>query len=61
MKGESKEKAEIYDMTVVQSDDYGNLIDSIVEPEKIRLMDFINLCDNPGYCMNLLRKWRLIL
>lgn len=60
-RSEGKEKAEIYDMTVVQSDDYGNLIDSIVEPEKIRLMDFINLCDNPGYCMNLLRKWRLIL
>ena len=56
-----KEKAEIYDMTVVQSDDYGNLIESIVEPEKVRLMDFINLCDNPGPCMNLLRKWRLIL
>lgn len=57
---EGKEKAEIYDMAVIQSDDYGVLIDSIVENEKKRLLDFINLCENQGYCMNLLEKWRLI-
>lgn len=56
-----KEKAEIYDMTVIQKDEYGDLIESITNPEKLRLMDFINLCDNPGYCMDLLEKWRLII
>ena len=51
----------IYDIAVIQEDDYGELIDSVVEPEKLRLLDFINLCNNPGYCMNLLEKWRLML
>ena len=59
-KSDEKEKAEIYDMTVIQEDESGELIDSIVEPEKIRLLDFISLCNNPGYCMDLLEKWRLI-
>lgn len=57
---EGKEKAEIYDMAVIQSDEYGNLIDSIVKDEKNRLMDFINLCENQGPCIKLLEKWRLL-
>ena len=57
---EGKEKAEIYDMAVIQSDEYGNLIDSITEAEKNRLMDFINLCENQGPCIKLLEKWRLL-
>ena len=57
---EGKEKAEIYDMAVIQSDEYGNLIDSIIEGEKNRLMDFINLCENQGPCIKLLEKWRLL-
>lgn len=57
---EGKEKAEIYDMAVIQSDEYGNLIDSIIEAEKNRLMDFINLCENQGHCIKLLEKWRLL-
>lgn len=59
-RSEGKEKAEIYDMTVIQEDEYGDLIESITEPEKVRLLDFIHLCKNQGYCMNLLEKWRLI-
>ena len=59
-RSEGKEKAEIYDMTVIQEDEYGDLIESITGHEKVRLLDFIQLCKNQGYCMNLLEKWRLI-
>ena len=57
---EGKEKAEIYDMAVIQSDDSGNLIESIIEGEKNRLKDFISLCENQGPCIKKLEKWRLI-
>lgn len=59
-KSEGKTKAEIYDMAVVQSDFSGELISSIIEPEKNRLIDFMNSSDNPDYCMKFLEKWRII-
>ena len=39
----------------------GNPIDDIVHYEKIRLLDFIQSSNNPGDCMNLLRKWGISL
>lgn len=48
-------------MAVVGKEESGKIIESIVEPERIRLMDFINSADNPGYCMDLLEKWGVIL
>ena len=55
----NKEKAEIYDMAVIE---YGSTgpIEEIVENEKIRLLDFINFSDNPDECMELLIEWRII-
>lgn len=60
-RSEGKEKADIYDMAVVEYDYSGEIIGSIVEPEKERMMDFIKSSNNPGYCMNLLEKWSVIL
>ena len=52
-----KDKAEIYDMAVIVYDSTGKPISSIVDNEKIRLIDFINSSDNPDECMELLKKW----
>lgn len=60
-RSEGKDKAEIYDMTVIEYDSLGNPIDDIVHYEKIRLKDFIQSSDNPGECMDLLRKWGISL
>ena len=60
-RSEGKDKAEIYDMVVVEYDSLGNPIDDIVRYEKIRLEDFINSSDNPGECMELLKKWGISL
>ena len=60
-RSEGKDKAVIYDMAVIQKDSYGDLVDNIVESEKIRLLDFINSSANPDYGMNLLEKWKVIL
>ena len=48
-------------MAVIEYDYSGEIINSIVEPEMERMMDFINSSDNPGYCMKLLEKWSVIL
>ena len=60
-RSEGKDKAEIYDMAVIEYDSLGNPIDDIVHYEKIRLLDFIQSSNNPGDCMNLLRKWGISL
>ena len=60
-RSDGKEKADIYDMAVIEYDYSGEIINSIVEPEMERMMDFINSSDNPGYCMKLLEKWSVIL
>ena len=52
-----KEKAEIYDMTIIQKNDTGKFVEGIVKYEKIRLLDFINSANNSGDCIKLLRKW----
>lgn len=58
---EDKTKAKIYDMAVIQSDYSGELIKSITDAEEKRIMDFINLCENPDEGMELIKKWGLIL
>ncbi len=55
----NKDKAIIYDMAVIEYDNYGP-IKEIVENEKIRLLDFIHFSDNPDDGMELLIKWRII-
>lgn len=55
----NKNKAEIYDMAVVEYDENGP-IKEIVDNEIIRLKDFIRFSDNPDECMELLIEWRLI-
>lgn len=60
-RSDGKEKADIYDMAVIEYDYSGEIINSIVEPEMERMIDFINSSDNPGYCMKLLEKWSVIL
>lgn len=60
-RSDGKEKADIYDMAVIEYDYSGEIINSIVEPEMERMIDFINSSDNSGYCMKLLEKWSVIL
>lgn len=60
-RSDGKDKAEIYDMAVIEYDSLGNPIDEIVYYEKIRLKDFIQSSDNPGECMDLLRQWGISL
>lgn len=60
-RSEGKDKAEIYDMAVIEYDSLGNPIDDIVHYEKVRLNDFIQSSHNPGDCMKLLRKWGISL
>ncbi|MBQ7928121.1 MAG: DEAD/DEAH box helicase family protein [Methanobrevibacter sp.] len=60
-RSEGKDKAEIYDMVVLEYDSLGNPIEDIVRYEKIRLEDFINSSDNPGECMELLKEWGISL
>lgn len=54
---EGKEKAEIYDMAIIQKDDNGKFVEGIVKYETIRLLDFINSANNSGDCVKLLKKW----
>lgn len=60
-RSEGKDKAEIYDMAVIEYDSLGNPIDDIVHYEKVRLHDFIQSSHNPGDCMKLLREWGISL
>lgn len=55
-----KENALIYDMVVVQYDDYGEVIHEITQSEKDRMLDFIEDSDNQGYSINLLSKWGVL-
>lgn len=58
---ENKDKAEIYDMAVIEYDSLGEPINDIVGNEKERLLDFIKFSTNTENCMELLRKWRIVL
>ena len=60
-RSESKDKAVIYDMVVMEYDSVGVPIDDIVHYEKIRVDDFINSSDNAGECLELLKKWGISL
>lgn len=60
-RSKGKDKAEIYDMAVIEYDSVGDPIDDIVHYEKIRLKDFIKSSDNPGECMDLLKEWGISL
>lgn len=57
---EGKKKALIYDMAVVQYDNYGEVIYEITQLEKDRMLDFIGDSDNQGYSINLLSKWGVL-
>lgn len=55
-----KEKATIFDMVVIEYDYFGNLVESIVESEKNRMLNFIENSKNQGYTVNLLNKWGIL-
>lgn len=57
---EGKKKALIYDMAVVQYDNYGEVIYEVTQSEKDRMLDFIEDSDNQGYSINLLSKWGVL-
>ena len=56
----NKDKAKIYDMTVIEKDKKGNFIESIVDSETERIKEFINYSDNPDYSLELLKKWSVL-
>lgn len=53
--------AEIYDMAVIEYDEFDEPMLSITEVEKMRMLDFIYSSDNPDYGIDLLKKWGLML
>lgn len=57
---EGKKKALIYDMAVVQYDNYGEVIYDVTQSEKDRMLDFIEDSDNQGYSINLLSEWGVL-
>ena len=60
-KHEGKDLAEIYDMAVIEYDEFDDPMISITDPEKKRMLDFIYSSKNPDYGFDLLKKWRLML
>ena len=60
-RSESKDKAVIYDMVVLEYDAVGRPIEDIVRYEKIRVDDFIDSSDNPNESMELLKQWGISL
>ena len=60
-KHKDKKLAEIYDMAVIEYDEFDDPMVSITDPEKIRMLDFIYSSKNPDHGIDLLKKWRLML
>lgn len=51
-----KDIATIYDLTVIPNQEE-KCIDTIIDNEKKRLIDFIDLSENKNYCYSLIEKW----